>query len=140
MRKWIIFLLCTVCFIPIAASAHSGGTDAKGGHRNHSTGVYHYHHGYSAHDHYDMDGDGKDDCPYTYNEKNSNQEIKPKKTLWEVFMKLVGSLLPSLFLAFMVTHMLIIVLPLFVNDMQLESIACIYIVIFIIVWLIMTFS
>ena len=44
--------------------AHSGRTDAAGGHYDHSTGKYHYHHGYPAHSHYDMDGDGIKDCPY----------------------------------------------------------------------------
>lgn len=39
-----IFGLCTVF-------AHSGDTDAYGGHWNHSTGEYHYHHGYPEHQH-----------------------------------------------------------------------------------------
>ena len=51
---------------PICAYAHSGGTDSNGGHYNRSTGEYHYHHGYSAHQHIDMDGDGKLDCPYDF--------------------------------------------------------------------------
>lgn len=33
------------------AAAHSGGTDENGGHYDHSTGEYHYHHGHSAHQH-----------------------------------------------------------------------------------------
>ena len=73
MRKWFFLLLCVVCFIPVAASAHSGRTDGSGGHWNRSTGVYHYHHGYSAHDHYDMDGDGKKDCPYEFQNKTTTQ-------------------------------------------------------------------
>lgn len=40
------------------ASAHSGNTDAQGGHYNHSTNEYHYHHGYPAHQH----KNGR--CPY----------------------------------------------------------------------------
>lgn len=47
--QWLIpllaILLCTVSY------AHSGRTDANGGHYNRSTGEYHYHHGYSAHQH-----------------------------------------------------------------------------------------
>ena len=80
MRKWFFLLLCVVCFIPVAASAHSGRTDGSGGHWNRSTGEYHYHHGYSAHDHYDMDGDGIADCPYDFkdNAKVYNNEIDPK--------------------------------------------------------------
>ena len=45
---------------------HSGRTDGNGGHYNRSTGEYHYHHGYSAHDHYDINGDGIVDCPYSF--------------------------------------------------------------------------
>lgn len=56
--------------------AHPGKTDSSGGHTNHSTGEYHYHHGQSAHQHYDMDGDGKLDCPYNYVDKSSNSGIK----------------------------------------------------------------
>ena len=63
------------------ANAHSGRTDGRGGHTNHSTGEYHYHHGYSAHSHYDMDGDGVVDCPYDFADKtnhsnNSNASIQ----------------------------------------------------------------
>lgn len=63
----VLFLVTTL--LPSSASAHSGNTDSRGGHRDHSTGEYHYHHGYSAHQHYDMDGDGKVDCPYDFNDK-----------------------------------------------------------------------
>jgi hypothetical protein len=38
--------------------AHSGGTDSSGGHIDHSTGEYHYHHGRPPHQH----PDGV--CPY----------------------------------------------------------------------------
>lgn len=40
-----LLLLCTAVF------AHSGGTDANGGHHNRKRGGYHYHHGRPAHDH-----------------------------------------------------------------------------------------
>ena len=33
------------------ASAHPGRTDGRVGHYNSATGEYHYHHGYSAHQH-----------------------------------------------------------------------------------------
>lgn len=45
------------------AYAHSGQTDSNGGHYNHSTGEYHYHHGYPAHQH----TDGV--CPYDYDDR-----------------------------------------------------------------------
>ena len=59
----IVFLLFSMIF-PVFA--HSGDTDANGGHTDHSTGQYHYHHGYSAHSHYDIDYDGGIDCPYDF--------------------------------------------------------------------------
>lgn len=62
MKKAVVLFLCAillaVCCVPVGA--HSGNTDVNGGHYDHSTGDYHYHHGYSAHDH----KDGK--CPYAH--------------------------------------------------------------------------
>ena len=72
MKKTIVWLLAVTSIIfslQMSVFAHSGRTDSSGGHRNHSTGEYHYHHGYSAHDHYDVDGDWDKDCPYRYNEE-----------------------------------------------------------------------
>lgn len=54
----LALVLCTV-FV----AAHSGGTDSKGGHYNHSTGEYHYHHGYPAHQH------TGGVCPYDFDDK-----------------------------------------------------------------------
>ena len=45
----IFFALCSA--LVILSFAHSGRTDANGGHWDHSTGEYHYHHGYPAHQH-----------------------------------------------------------------------------------------
>ena len=57
----LIILLCT----QVTTFAHSGRTDSDGGHTNHSTGEYHWHHGYPAHQHEDRDGDGYlEFCPY----------------------------------------------------------------------------
>ena len=78
MKKAIIILsvLVLIAFVAIAmapsVNAHPGRTDGNGGHTNHSTGEYHYHHGYSAHDHYDMDGDGVVDCPYDFDDKTDH--------------------------------------------------------------------
>lgn len=63
-----LFLALILC-VPISAGAHAGDTDASGGHYDHSTGEYHYHHGYPAHQHYDMDGDGFRDCPYDFDDQ-----------------------------------------------------------------------
>lgn len=60
----------SVCaFLVISVYAHSGKTDSIGGHTDSDTGEYHYHHGYPAHSHYDMDEDGYLDCPYDFDDK-----------------------------------------------------------------------
>lgn len=67
MKKIICLFLFVFAICPLlltTAKAHSGGTDSNGGHYNGDE--YHYHHGYPAHDHYDMDGDGDIDCPYDF--------------------------------------------------------------------------
>lgn len=70
-------LLCVALLIisfnfSISAYAHPGRTDSNGGHRNSDTGEYHYHHGYPAHEHYDIDGDGAVDCPYDFDDQTSH--------------------------------------------------------------------
>ncbi len=71
---WICVLI--LCAVPFAALAHSGGTDGAGGHYDHYTGEYHYHHGYPAHQH----ENGK--CPYDYdnNVKRHNSTGTTKTT------------------------------------------------------------
>lgn len=52
--KKIISLFAVIGIVAlslISAFAHSGRTDSNGGHYDRSTGEYHYHHGYSAHQH-----------------------------------------------------------------------------------------
>lgn len=111
-RKWIatalmFYILCVPAF------AHSGRTDSAGGHTNHSTGEYHYHHGYSEHQHYDMNGDGIKDCPYKFKDatnkststtKNSNtnvSSIQSKKDNDDVFTVLsLGSAVIALYIYF----------------------------------------
>ncbi len=51
--------------------AHPGRTDSSGGHWDHSTGEYHYHHGYPAHQHVD------DVCPYDFDDQTNHNEKKP---------------------------------------------------------------
>lgn len=85
MRRLLIFLLMLGLLIPfgITVKAHPGRTDSNGGHKDSSTDEYHYHHGYPAHDHYDMDGDGKKECPYDFKENTSKNidEDKSKGTI-----------------------------------------------------------
>lgn len=68
----LAFLLAFLLLLSPTVLAHSGKTDANGGHYDRSTGEYHYHHGYPAHQHYDMDGDGIIDCPYDFDDKTDH--------------------------------------------------------------------
>ena len=45
----ILSVLLITLIIPVFA--HPGSLDENGGHYDRSTGEYHYHHGYSAHQH-----------------------------------------------------------------------------------------
>lgn len=54
--------VCAFMVLACPAFAHSGRTDSKGGHYDRSTGEYHYHHGYKAHQH------ENGVCPYDYND------------------------------------------------------------------------
>ena len=59
MKKGLIVFLLLWLSAGGTALASPGGTDANGGHYDHSTGLYHYHHGYAAHQH------ENGICPYT---------------------------------------------------------------------------
>lgn len=72
MKKSLIFFLSFIClfvFFSIVATAHSGRTDSNGGHYDSSTGIYHYHHGYSAHQH------KNGVCPYDNDNKSESDNI-----------------------------------------------------------------
>lgn len=72
MKKRLLTLLLCLFLLCPSALAHGGKTDANGGHYDRSTGEYHYHHGYPAHQHYDIDGDGVADCPYDFDDKTDH--------------------------------------------------------------------
>lgn len=61
-----------VSFVAAFTLLHGGRTDGDGGHYVGGSGDYHYHHGYPAHDHYDIDGDGTVDCPYDFDDKTNH--------------------------------------------------------------------
>lgn len=73
-----------VTVLTLITSLHSGRTDGNGGHYNRSTGEYHYHHGHPAHDHYDIDGDGVADCPYTFEKNTTNNSKKQNNVIWGI--------------------------------------------------------
>ena len=58
MRRLFALLLLSMFVLPV--SAHSGRTDAQGGHYDRSTGEYHFHHGFPAHQH------TNGVCPYNF--------------------------------------------------------------------------
>lgn len=82
MKRFLAFVLAFLLLLSPTVLAHSGRTDANGGHYDRSTGEYHYHHGYPAHQHYDMDGDGVVDCPYNFDDqtgRNSGGSSKKQR-------------------------------------------------------------
>lgn len=100
MRQQLILLLFLICtfLAPLSDGfAHSGGTDSKGGHYDRSTGQYHYHHGYEAHQH------PNGVCPYekkvtvtnrpTYSKTYTNPTATPKRLIVVTARPSVPSLL-----------------------------------------------
>ena len=64
MKKIIpLFTLLIILAFSSMVYAHPGRTDENGGHYDRSTGEYHYHHGYPAHQH------ENGICPYNYDDK-----------------------------------------------------------------------
>lgn len=63
MKRYIFSLVLAFSLLFSVAYAHPGGTDSNGGHYDQSTGQYHYHHGYPAHQH------ENDQCPYDFDDK-----------------------------------------------------------------------
>ena len=62
MKRAAALVLC-VLLCTVSVYAHPGGLDGNGGHYDRSTGEYHYHHGYPAHQH--VDGQ----CPYVFDDR-----------------------------------------------------------------------
>lgn len=58
--------------LTIPVFAHPGSLDENGGHYDRSTGEYHYHHGYSAHQH------ENGECPYDFHDNVEHNKIKTK--------------------------------------------------------------
>ncbi len=66
MKRIFLLAFAMMICLTLPASAHKGRTDANGGHYDHSTGEYHYHHGYLAHQH--VNGI----CPYNFDDKTNH--------------------------------------------------------------------
>lgn len=90
MRRtaFVLLLIAVITLFAVPVSAHPGNTDSNGGHYDHSTGDYHYHHGYPAHDH----PGGK--CPYDFasgNNSNSASSGSLIEGLWFIIISVVSS-------------------------------------------------
>lgn len=68
MKRGFCLLVAIVLLLslPLVVFAHSGRTDSSGGHYDRSTGEYHYHHGYPAHQH------TNGYCPYNFDDKTDH--------------------------------------------------------------------
>ena len=73
----IVIIISGSC---VAVFAHPGKTDSDGGHFDRSTGEYHYHHGYPAHQH------ENGTCPYDFknNEKSTEKYYNYEETTTKV--------------------------------------------------------
>lgn len=77
MKKIVILFILFISIVS-CSFAHSGRTDGNGGHYNRSTGEYHYHHGYSAHQH------PNGVCPYESNHSEVVDTTEKDNTAEEV--------------------------------------------------------
>lgn len=77
MRKLVSILLCLL-LLALPSAAHPGRTDSNGGHTDHSTGEYHYHHGQPAHQH------PGGVCPYDHSSKKTESSVQSSTSSGEV--------------------------------------------------------
>lgn len=79
MRKLLLLTISVIMMFTSSASAHSGRTDANGGHWNHSTGEYHYHNGgYTTEPTYEY----YDDSDYEYYDYSSDSYYDDEEYVW----------------------------------------------------------
>lgn len=85
---FLVLFIVAIMYCGGSVFAHSGRTDSNGGHTNHSTGEYHWHHGEPAHQHEDLDGDGYPEyCPYRKDSSNSNDaRYQSKENTWDYIL------------------------------------------------------
>ena len=71
-RAVFFAVLLFIILSAVTVYAHPGRTDSSGGHN--SSDGYHWHHGYPAHNHSDLDGDGvKEYCPYDHDDATDHK-------------------------------------------------------------------
>lgn len=104
----VMLSLLLLCFLVTIAFAHSGKTDGNGGHYDRSTGEYHYHHGYPAHQHAggECPYDFKDNINYSSSSSTSNYNTKSndtsidKESLSEIFFYITIAIWIGLYILF----------------------------------------
>ena len=94
LKQLLFFILF---FVPITIFSHGGRTDSKGGHKDNKNNTYHYHHGCSAHQHFDG-------CIYNYNECNENNYITEKNQSINL-IKAIGAII-ALLLSILISYKL----------------------------------
>lgn len=95
-RSIFIATLLFIILSAVTVYAHPGKTDSNGGHTDRSTGEYHYHHGYPAHNHSDLDGDGvKEYCPYDHDDATDHTNVRGTVTKSSTDSKKPSSPAPS---------------------------------------------
>lgn len=127
VKKLIIHLLTFLMLLAtgLTAVAHPGKTDADGGHNDYVHGGYHYHHGYSAHQHpngvcpYEENDDERYDCGVDgceiegehghilkdKEEVDVQEEVKKERPKWKNW---IGLVIFSVFPAYVVVGSIVL--------------------------------
>ena len=88
-KAFFALLLCVLLFfVSFHALAHPGKTDSQGGHYDRSTGEYHYHHGYPAHQH------PNGVCPYDFDDKTGQNSGSSSKSSGSSSVRLTATAAP----------------------------------------------
>ena len=110
MKKRILLILALLLALCTTAIAHPGRTDDRGGHFDHDTGQYHYHHGYEAHQHtggtcpFDFDDrTGENSGSSSSGGSSSSDTSSPpsssekKNYTWNKIFEIMGAILSIIF-------------------------------------------
>lgn len=98
-----LIILSLTLLIAFTVYAHPGKTDSNGGHYNRSTGEYHYHHGYPAHQH------TNGICPYDFKDNTDIDSSSATKSLTNIIDDFFDLIFPYVGLYFFSLMMLSII-------------------------------
>jgi hypothetical protein len=116
MKKLVclVFVALVVALSLCTAFAHGGRTDDNGGHYDRDSGEYHYHHGYSAHQHFNGKCPYEDETTTCKSEDCSSSVIKENSD--STFMDFIGNFL--MFLLCFSIWFCIWILPGIISDIK----------------------